>query len=174
MLTANSSSGPHAHRKPCGLLWPALPTPKQSLKIVMVKPWAMWNLQRPPMALSSGPAFRDYPRVLMPCTCTRPAGCEGSFDSAGGHHAPLGQGHGILDGDGVHAGDLPNIHVAESAPLQVQYMSRSLLLGDTLLDSNGAAVVLHRHADDYQSNPAGAAGPRIACGVISRIDSQGS
>lgn len=100
--------------------------------------------------------------------------CEGSFDSAGGHYAPLDQGHGILDGDGIHAGDLPNIHVAESAPLQVQYMSRSLLLGDTLLDSNGAAVVLHRHADDYQSNPAGAAGPRIACGVISRIDRQGS
>ncbi len=30
------------------------------------------------------------------------------------------------------------------------------------------AIVMHAGADDYASDPAGAAGPRIACGVISR------
>jgi Cu/Zn superoxide dismutase len=31
---------------------------------------------------------------------------------------------------------------------------------------DGAALVIHQGADDYRSQPAGAAGPRIACGVI--------
>jgi Cu-Zn family superoxide dismutase len=35
-----------------------------------------------------------------------------------------------------------------------------------LFDADGAAVVIHSGADDYRSQPSGAAGPRIACGVI--------
>jgi Cu-Zn family superoxide dismutase len=37
-----------------------------------------------------------------------------------------------------------------------------------ILDSDGAALVLHASADDYKSDPAGNAGARIACGVIQR------
>ena len=41
--------------------------------------------------------------------------------------------------------------------------------GDTtLFDDDGSAVVLHEDADDYQSDPAGHAGNRIACGVVSQ------
>ncbi|MFX0095475.1 MAG: superoxide dismutase family protein, partial [Candidatus Hodarchaeota archaeon] len=32
----------------------------------------------------------------------------------------------------------------------------------------GAAVVVHEKPDDYTSDPAGDAGPRIACGVITK------
>ena len=35
-----------------------------------------------------------------------------------------------------------------------------------LLDEDGSAVVIHAAADDYQTDPAGNAGDRIACGVI--------
>ncbi|MEL6876518.1 MAG: superoxide dismutase family protein, partial [Pseudomonadota bacterium] len=35
-----------------------------------------------------------------------------------------------------------------------------------ILDEDGAAVMLHAGPDDYISDPAGAAGPRIACGVL--------
>ncbi len=35
-----------------------------------------------------------------------------------------------------------------------------------LLDDDGAAIVIHEGPDDYVSDPAGDAGPRIACGVI--------
>ena len=38
---------------------------------------------------------------------------------------------------------------------------------DQLLAS-GAALVLHASGDDYHTDPAGAAGNRIACGVISK------
>jgi Cu-Zn family superoxide dismutase len=37
-----------------------------------------------------------------------------------------------------------------------------------LLDSDGAAVVVHAKPDDYRTDPAGNAGDRLACGVISK------
>jgi Cu-Zn family superoxide dismutase len=36
----------------------------------------------------------------------------------------------------------------------------------SLLDSDGSALVIHQGADDYLTDPAGAAGDRIACSVI--------
>jgi Cu-Zn family superoxide dismutase len=35
-----------------------------------------------------------------------------------------------------------------------------------MLDADGAALVLHAAADDYRTDPAGNAGARVACGVI--------
>jgi superoxide dismutase, Cu-Zn family len=37
---------------------------------------------------------------------------------------------------------------------------------NSAFDSDGSAVVIHSKADDYKSDPAGNAGDRIACGVI--------
>ena len=42
------------------------------------------------------------------------------------------------------------------------------MLDASLFDDDGAAIVIHEGADDYKSDPAGAAGPRIACGVIAK------
>ncbi len=39
-------------------------------------------------------------------------------------------------------------------------------LGDGLLDKDGSALVIHAGPDDYKTDPAGNAGDRIACGVI--------
>jgi superoxide dismutase, Cu-Zn family len=43
------------------------------------------------------------------------------------------------------------------------------LRGDStaLMDVDGAAVVLHSGSDDYRTDPAGASGNPIACGVVS-------
>jgi len=38
----------------------------------------------------------------------------------------------------------------------------------SVLDADGAAVVMHQGVDDYATDPAGAAGDRIACGVVSK------
>lgn len=97
--------------------------------------------------------------------------CQPPFESAGGHFNPGDEGHGFVDDDGVHAGDLPNVHIPESGELQVELLARDLTLRDgerSVFDENGSALVVHAKADDYKSEPAGNAGDRIACGVIER------
>ena len=94
--------------------------------------------------------------------------CEApSFKSAGGHYNPEEDEHGLLNDAGPHAGDMPNIHVPASGKLRVEVLNQSVNLGMGLLGGKGTAIVIHQGADDYISNPAGDAGPRIACGVIS-------
>jgi Cu-Zn family superoxide dismutase len=91
-----------------------------------------------------------------------------TFESAGGHFNPAQQQHGYLDPSGPHAGDLPNIH-ATATSFSVEAFAPRLRLqaGKTaLLDSDGAALVIHAGADDYQTEPAGDAGTRIACGAL--------
>lgn len=96
--------------------------------------------------------------------------CEGDFTSAGGHYNPGGAEHGYHSEGGPHAGDLPNIHVPESGELTVEYVNDRVSLEEggegALRDDDGSAIVIHANPDDYQSQPAGDAGPRIACGVI--------
>lgn len=93
------------------------------------------------------------------------------FQSAGGHYNPTGMQHGWDNPQGPHAGDFPNVHVHEDGKLAVEYFTNAVTLGEgetTLFDEDGSAIVMHEGADDYQTDPAGDAGARIACGVISR------
>ena len=94
--------------------------------------------------------------------------CEPPFKSAGGHFNPAGEMHGISSAGGMHAGDMPNIHVPASSNLEIEILNTQIRLDSSLFDGDGAAIVIHAGADDYTSDPAGAAGPRIACGVIGR------
>ena len=93
--------------------------------------------------------------------------CEGDFSSSGGHFNPSGEKHGLLvEG---HSGDMPNIHIGESGELRVEILNTkvNLIEGDPLSILN-RAFVIHDGPDDYRTQPSGAAGPRIACGVISQ------
>ncbi len=95
--------------------------------------------------------------------------CEGpDFTSAGGHLNPFDRAHGSLNPDGQHLGDLPNITVDDdgSASLSFTFSDPPNQLIDQIFDSDGTSVMLHAGPDDYLSDPAGAAGPRIACGII--------
>ena len=94
--------------------------------------------------------------------------CEPPFKSAGGHYNPTGVKHGIESAEGMHAGDMPNIHVPDSGALEIEVLNALLKLDAALFDEDGAALVIHDGPDDYVTDPAGAAGPRIACGVITR------
>jgi Cu-Zn family superoxide dismutase len=94
------------------------------------------------------------------------------FDSAGGHVNPTDADHGWDAEDGPHAGDLPNLHVHEDGSAAVEHFATLISLNDddeaSLFAGEGTAVIIHAHADDYQSDPTGHAGERIACGVIER------
>ncbi len=92
------------------------------------------------------------------------------FTSAGGHYAPHGKLHGWQTEGGPHAGDLPNVHVQADGVLAVEFFHTLVSLDPispvTVFDADGSSIVIHEGADDYRSQPSGAAGPRIACGVI--------
>ena len=92
--------------------------------------------------------------------------CEGpGFQSAGAHWNPAGKQHGLDSPAGSHAGDMPNLTVAEDG----RGIASATLTGGTvadLLDADGAALVVHAKADDQKTDPAGDSGERVACGII--------
>lgn len=93
--------------------------------------------------------------------------CEDGFKAAGDHYNPTEKQHGLLNPEGAHAGDLPNIVAAEDGTAQAHFITADVTLGEgdaTLLDDDGSAVIVHENPDSYQAE-AGAGG-RIACGVI--------
>src|SRR6185369_12220796 len=92
------------------------------------------------------------------------------FKSAGPHFNPDHTQHGMMNLEGPHSGDMPNLHVPDSGKLQVEILNTLVSLdGDAgLLDNDGSALIVHAGADDYKTDPAGNAGDRIACGVVTR------
>ncbi len=97
--------------------------------------------------------------------------CEPPFTSAGGHYNPAFRQHGVKNRAGFHAGDLPNFTAPASGTVRVDAITQSVTLGGgpgTLFTPQGTALMIHSDPDDYQSDPGGNAGVRIACGVIVR------
>ncbi len=94
--------------------------------------------------------------------------CEPPFKSAGGHYNPGDTEHGLDNPKGRHAGDMPNIHVPASGKTELEVLNEAVSVDELLSNDGGTAIVLHAGADDYSTDPAGAAGSRIACGVISK------
>ena len=64
---------------------------------------------------------------------------------------------------------MKNITVAANGTLKTTVTDSSVNLGSddhSVFSNGGTALVIHGAADDMKSDPAGNAGPRIACGVI--------
>lgn len=98
--------------------------------------------------------------------------CHGpDFKSAGAHFNPFGKKHGLKNPDGPHAGDLPNFEVKTDGKATVDVTATLVTLEEgknSLFQPGGTCIVVHEKADDEKSDPAGNAGPRVACGVIKK------
>ena len=94
--------------------------------------------------------------------------CQSPFTTAGAHFNPTSKHHGFLNPDGPHLGDLPNIDTPAAGKLRFEFMMPGVSIRGTnpLLDSDGAAIVIHGSRDNYHTDPSGDSGARIACGVI--------
>jgi len=93
------------------------------------------------------------------------------FMTAGGHFNPTTMKHGLMATGGPHAGDMPNLFVPADGKLSVEVLDANVTLAvgpKSVFDADGSALMLHATADDYASDPAGNAGARIACGVITQ------
>ncbi len=99
------------------------------------------------------------------------AKCEPPFASAGGHFNPDMKKHGLENPDGPHAGDMKNFMVKANGTAKLIVVDERVNLVDnahSVFANGGTALVIHEKADDLKSDPAGNAGMRIACGVISK------
>jgi len=93
--------------------------------------------------------------------CTAP-----DFKSAGGHFNPTGVDHACPPTEPRHAGDMGNVEVDDAGNATFDYSSSDITLGSGDHSIVGKSVVLHAGEDDCVSQPSGAAGARLACGVI--------
>ena len=100
------------------------------------------------------------------------AKCEGpDFKSAGPHFNPESKHHGLENPEGPHAGDMQNFTVSANGKAKTTVVATNVTLGDganSVFSNGGTALVIHEKADDMKSDPAGNAGARIACGVITK------
>jgi Cu-Zn family superoxide dismutase len=88
------------------------------------------------------------------------------FKSAGGHFNPMGVPHaGPTDAE-RHAGDLGNIECGADGVCVLELESDLLTVEDGPASVVGRGVILHEKMDDLVSQPTGAAGSRLACGVV--------
>jgi Cu-Zn family superoxide dismutase len=92
-----------------------------------------------------------------------------TFESAGDHYDPTNAKHGYLAGKDYHVGDMPNQFVQDDGILRAHVFNPQVTLNEgeaSLFDADGSALVIHTSADDYNSQPSGEAGDRLACAVI--------
>ena len=80
---------------------------------------------------------------------------EEPFAEADGHWNPENQPHGN------HPGDFPVLFSSGGRAAMLFFTDRF-----SPKDVIGKTLVLHQSPDDYQTQPAGGSGKRIACGVI--------
>lgn len=85
--------------------------------------------------------------------------------SAGDHWNPTKQAHGAPGAAAHHAGDLGNITADASGKAHVDMVVKGIGL-EGANSVVGRAVIVHGKADDMKTQPSGAAGPRVACGVV--------
>jgi superoxide dismutase, Cu-Zn family len=98
--------------------------------------------------------------------------CEApDFKSAGPHFNPEAKKHGLENPEGHHAGDMNNFTVNAKGQAKFKTTNKDVTLGDdshSLFSNGGTALMIHAKADDMKTDPAGNAGDRIACGVITK------
>lgn len=93
------------------------------------------------------------------------------FKSAGPHFNPDNKKHGLENPEGHHAGDMQNFAVDANGKAKTRIVNRDVNWGNdshSIFSNGGTALVIHAKADDMKTDPAGNAGDRIACGVITK------
>lgn len=85
--------------------------------------------------------------------------------AAGGHFNPTNKPHGGPDSPERHVGDLGNLVADEKGHAHYDRIDKVIALDgkDTIV---GRSIVIHADRDDFTTQPTGASGARIGCGII--------
>lgn len=89
--------------------------------------------------------------------------------SAGGHWNPTNEKHGKWgDDEGYHKGDIGNFEADAEGNGSISMSTDEWCIGCDNPDKNimDKGMIVHQGADDFESQPSGAAGGRVSCGGI--------
>ncbi|MCB2114259.1 MAG: superoxide dismutase family protein [Parvularculaceae bacterium] len=103
-------------------------------------------------------------------------GADG-FKASGGHINPDGLDHGLLNPNGAHRADIPNLHADDTGRARGEFFRTGVFLRPSeigaaingpypLIDDDGFAVIIHESPDDHVTQPIGGAGARVACAAV--------
>lgn len=97
--------------------------------------------------------------------------CGDMGKEAHGHWNPTKAPHGKWGEGQFHSGDIGNVSLDASGKgtMQLETDLWSLSGTDSTRNILNKAIIVHSGTDDYKSQPAGNAGSRIGCGVITRM-----
>lgn len=91
--------------------------------------------------------------------------------SAGGHYNPENVEHGAPSDEMRHIGDMGNIEANADGVAEINFVDQTIKLNGPH-SIMGRGVIVHAGEDDLTSQPTGAAGARVACGVIGIANTQ--
>ena len=91
---------------------------------------------------------------------------SGDGMSAGGHFNPLGKPHAHPTTPDRHAGDMPMLVADAAGNAALTSELDVITVGTGATDVIGRGVIVHKDPDDFQTQPTGNAGARVACGGI--------
>lgn len=91
--------------------------------------------------------------------------CSPDFKAAAGHIKTSDNEHGLRNAKGPEAGDLPNLYAGADGKAEAEFFT-TLVDMNTVLDSDGSALMIHAQPDDQMTQPIGGSGDRVACGVV--------
>lgn len=93
---------------------------------------------------------------------------SGDGMSAGGHFNPTAKPHGNPAVADHHTGDIPMLVADASGNASLSMDLGGMTIGSGATDIVGKAVIVHKDADDYTTQPTGNSGARVACGLIAK------
>lgn len=86
-------------------------------------------------------------------------------NSAGGHFNPTDMPHAGPKAEKRHAGDLGNLEADKDGVAKLE-VTDDMMSMEGPLSIIGRSVIIHAKQDDFNTQPTGNSGARVACGVI--------
>lgn len=94
--------------------------------------------------------------------------CEDDGKTAGAHFNPGKTEHASPESSVRHVGDLGNLIADDEGHAHYQRIDKVISLeGENSII--GRSLIIHADPDDFKTQPAGASGTRICCGVIEAV-----
>lgn len=96
--------------------------------------------------------------------------CGNMGENTHGHWNPTKEAHGKWGSAAYHSGDIGNIELDGKGHGTVSVTTdRWSITENDVNNIIGRGIIVHGGTDDYTTQPTGNSGPRVGCGVITKI-----